>query len=132
MEKEKPMMVVWDEKEGYNARQKSYPTNLGAPKFDLPEVDLSKTKNTKKMIDVFERERVELIEKAKQLQTEYMESVMVWESKYTFEPIVGNVYYLYDFGDGDILTIIKPEEWGRQKFFKGSFVLTSEYKWKRN
>ena len=124
-------MVVWDEKEGYNARKKSYPTNLGAPKFDLPEVDLSKTKNTKKMIDVFERERIELIEKAKQLQTEYMESVMVWESKYSFEPIVGNVYYLYDFGKGNTLSIIKPEEWGKQEFFKGSFVLTSEYKWKK-
>jgi hypothetical protein len=83
------------------------------------------------MIDVFERERIELIEKAKQLQTEYMESVMVWESKYSFEPIVGNVYYLYDFGKGNTLSIIKPEEWGKQEFFKGSFVLTSEYKWKK-
>ena len=63
-------MVVWDDKEGYNARLKSYPTNIGAPKFDLPQVDLSKTKNTKKMIDVLERERIELIENAKQLQTE--------------------------------------------------------------
>lgn len=124
-------MVVWDDKEGYNARLKSYPTNIGAPKFDLPQVDLSKTKNTKKMIDVFERERVELIEKAKQLQTEYLESVMVWESKYSFEPIVGNQYYLYDFGKGNVLTIVKPEEWGKQEFFKGSFVLTSEYKWKK-
>lgn len=131
MEKDKPMMVVWDDKEGYNARLKSYPTNIGAPKFDLPQVDLSKTKNTKKMIDVFERERVELIEKAKQLQTEYLESVMVWESKYSFEPIVGNQYYLYDFGKGNVLTIVKPEEWGKQEFFKGSFVLTSEYKWKK-
>ena len=125
-------MVVWDEVEGYNARQKTYPTNIGVPKFDLPDVSLSKTKNTKKMIDVFERERVELIEKAKQLQTEYMESVMVWKSKYSFEPIVGNTYYLYDFGKGDVLSIIKPEEWGKQEFFKGSFVLTSDYKWKRN
>lgn len=124
-------MVVWDDKEGYNARLKSYPTNIGAPKFDLPQVDLSKTKNTKKMIDVFERERIELIEKAKQLQTEYLESVMVWESKYSFEPIVGNQYYLYDFGKGNVLTIVKPEEWGKQEFFKGSFVLTSEYKWKK-
>ena len=124
-------MVVWDVKEGYNARLKSYPTNIGAPKFDLPQVDLSKTKNTKKMIDVFERERIELIEKAKQLQTEYLESVMVWESKYSFEPIVGNQYYLYDFGKGNVLTIVKPEEWGKQEFFKGSFVLTSEYKWKK-
>jgi hypothetical protein len=60
-----------------------------------------------------------------------MESVMVWESKYSFEPIVGNVYYLYDFGKGNTLSIIKPEEWGKQEFFKGSFVLTSEYKWKK-
>ena len=131
MEKDKAMMVVWDEIEGYNARSKEYPTNIGAPRIELPKVGLVKTAKTKQMVDYFETERMELIEKAKQLQNEYMDSVMVWESKMNFEPIVGKVYYLYNFGKGNVLTLIKPEEWGKHESFISSFMLTSEYKWKK-
>ena len=127
----KPDLVVWDINEGYNSRLKQYPTNLGAPKFDLPNVGLAKTESSKKMLDVFERERDEILGKIQKLYEEYNDSVTVWESKISFEPIVGKTYHLYEFETGKTLSIISPTEWNNSQYFIGSFVLSSDRKWIR-
>ena len=90
----KPDIVVWNEENGYDAKFKLYPTNLGAPSFDLPNLGLVKTESSKKMIDVFEREKKEIVQKIEKLYQEYEDSIMVWESKMSFDPIVGKTYYL--------------------------------------
>lgn len=125
----KPDLVVWDINEGYNSKSKQYPTNLGAPKFDLPNVGLVKTESSKKMLEVFERERDEIVEKIHKLYEEYNNSIMVWESKISFEPIVGKTYFLYDFESGRTLSLISPEEWNNSKYYIGSFLLNSDRKW---
>ena len=125
----KPDLVVWDDINGYSANIKGYPTNLGAPKFELPNVSLAKTESSKKMLDVFEREKSEIIEKIEKLYKEYYDSIMVWESKISFEPIVGNEYYLYEFEQGKTLSLISPEEWNNSKYFIGSYILNSDRKW---
>jgi dihydrofolate reductase len=129
VDEKKPDNIVWSQEAGYDAKLKNYPTNLGSPSFDLPNISLAKTAAGKKMIDVFEREKQELIEKAKKLQEEYDSSVMVWESIMSFEPIVGHTYYLYDFQKGKTLSLLAPNEWNKNEFFIGAFVLTSENKW---
>ena len=92
-----PDNVVWSKDNGYDANVKNYPTTLSAPKFDLPNVGLVKTDSAKKMVDVFNREKEEILELVQKLQAEYSDSMLVWESKMSFEPIVGHSYYLYDF-----------------------------------
>lgn len=125
----KPDNVVWNENEGYNANTKHYPTNLGAPSFDLPNLSLIKTDAGKKMIDVFEREKQELIEKVRILQNEYETSMLVWESIMNFEPIVGHTYYLYNFEKGRTLSLLSPNEWNKGDLFIGEYTLTSDNKW---
>lgn len=125
----KPELVVWDKVNGYDANLKSYPTNLGAPSFDLPKVSLVRTESSKKMMDVFERERQEIIQRIERLYDEYNTSVMVWESKISFEPIVGHSYYLYEFKDGKTLSLISPQQWDKFDCFIGEYILTSERKW---
>ena len=49
MEKKKPDLVVWNKETGYDAASKQYPTNIGAPKFDLPNVSLARAEASKKM-----------------------------------------------------------------------------------
>jgi len=127
----KPDLIVWSEENGYDAKIKSYPTNLGAPSFDLPNVGLIKTESSKKMIDVCEREKQEIVEKIEKLYQEYSDSVLVWESKISFDPIVGKTYYLYDFNGVNTLSLISPEEWDRKDCFIGGFVLNSDRKWIR-
>lgn len=127
----KPDLVVWSEENGYDAKIKSYPTNLGAPSFNLPNVGLIKTESSKKMIEVFEREKQEIVQSIEKLYQEYSDSVLVWESKISFDPIVGKTYYLYNFNGVNTLSLISPEEWNRKDCFIGGFVLNSDRKWIR-
>jgi len=122
---------VWDEVNGYNANLMQYPTNIGAPSFTLPNVGLVKTESAKKMIDVFEREKREIADRIEKLYQEYLDSVMVWESKISFEPIVGKTYYLYDFEGVNTLSLLSPTDWGKTENFLGEFTLTSDRKWIR-
>jgi hypothetical protein len=127
----RPDLVVWSEKNGYDASIKSYPTNLGSPSFDLPNVGLVKNESSKKMIDVFEQEKREIISRIEKLYQEYNDSVMVWESKISFEPIVGHSYFLYNFNGVNTLSLISPEQWNKKHLFIEEFVLTSDRKWIR-
>lgn len=131
MEKKKPDMVVWSQENGYDSRLKQYPTNLGSTSFDLPQVDLLKNESSKKMIDTFNREKQEVIERLQKLHQEYDDSIMVWESKISFEPIVGKTYYLYNFNNINTLSLISPNEWNKQDVFIGAFILNSDRKWIR-
>jgi hypothetical protein len=131
MEQKKPDLIVWNKETGYDAATKQYPTNLGAPSFSLPNVSLVRTEASKKMTDVFEREKQEIIERIEKLQNEYSDSIMVWESKISFEPIVGKTYFLYNFGSGNTLSLLSPHEWNKGEFLIGGFILNSENKWIR-
>jgi hypothetical protein len=128
MEK-KPDLVVWNEKNGYDAKLKSYPTSASAQKFDLPNVPLFRSESSKKMMDVFNREQQEIRERIEKLYDEYNTSIMVWESKISFEPIVGKSYFLYNFAGELTLSLIAPNEWGKGNDFVGEYILNSDNKW---
>ncbi len=128
-EKKKPDLVVWDEINNYDARMKSYPTNVGAPIFELPKIDLMKNESTKKMVDVFNKEKNEITKKIEKLYQEYNDSILIWESKISFEPIIGKTYYLYCFNEVNTLSLLSPEEWNKFDYFLGAYELNSDRKW---
>lgn len=130
-DKKKPDLVVWDEVNGYDARLKSYPTNIGSPSFKLPDVSLIRNQSAKKMIDSFNREKAEIAERIEKLYGEYSDSVLVWESRISFEPIVGETYFLYNFDGVKTLSLISPAQWNKSEFFIGAFTLNSDRKWIR-
>jgi hypothetical protein len=125
----KPDAIVWSEENGYDAKLRSYPTTVGAPSFNLPDMAKIKSQSAKKMYEVFDRERLELLEKAEKLYEEYNTSMMVWESKISFEPIIGGKYHLYDFDGEKTLSLIAPNEWNKGNQFIASFVLNYDNKW---
>lgn len=132
MGEKKPDSVVWSKDEGYYAKLSKYPTNLSSGVFEAPNVPVFKEKSSKKMMHTFNQEKNEIIERVKRMYDEYNDSIMVWESKFNFEPIVGKSYFLYTFDTGNVLSIISPEEWDKGKFFVGEFKLNTENKWLRN
>ena len=125
----KPDAIVLTEENGYDAKLRSYPTSVGAPSFNLPDMKKIKSQSAKKMYDVFDRERLELLEKAEKLYEEYNTSMMVWESKISFEPIIGGKYHLYDFDGEKTLSLIAPDEWNKSNCFIASFILNYDNKW---
>ena len=81
------------------------------------------------MVDVFNREKQEILEKIEKLYQEYNDSILVWESKISFDPIIGETYYLYDFDGVNTLSLISPNQWNKKDCFIGAFVLNSDRKW---
>ena len=128
MEK-KPDLIVWSEKNGYDAKFMTYPTSAGSQGFDLPNVPLFRSESSKKMMDVFNREQQEIRERIEKMYEEYNTSIMVWESKISFEPIIGKSYFLYNFSGELRLSLIAPNEWGYEKDYIGEFLLNSDNKW---
>jgi len=125
----KPDAIVWSPENGYDAKLRSYPTNVGAPSFNLPDISKIKNQSAKKMYEVFDRERIELLEKADKLLEDYNTSMMIWDSKISFEPIIGKKYHLYNFDGVNTLSLIAPNEWNKKEFFIGSFILNHDNKW---
>jgi hypothetical protein len=124
-----PDMVVMNENGNYNSSLRSYPTDLASPSFNLIDVNLVKTESAKKMIDVFNQERQELIDKIEKLSKEYLDSILVWESKMSFDPIVGHTYYMYNFKGVNTLSLLSPTEWNQKDSFIGAYKLTADRKW---
>jgi len=63
-----------------------------------------------------------LAEQAKLISQRVEISERIYSAQMSFEPIIGETYYLYEKADGgDTLSLIGPREWGRKKPFQ-SFI----------
>ncbi len=60
-------------------------------------------------------------------------SERIYLSKMNFEPIIGHIYYLYEQKDGqDLLSMIAPEEWGKDmpyKSYLSTVRLLADHTW---
>ena len=128
-EKKKPDLVVFDEEnQRYDAAFKPYATGVGAPQIKAPN------NSTWKNAQVFKANK-HLKARFQTLKTEYEALMTVLEynelvtnSKFSFEPQVGEVYHLYNTEEKHpFLSIIEPEHCNFEHL--GSFRLTSDYLW---
>ena len=128
MSKKKPDLVVWDEEKGYYQRELTYGSNHGAPSIKLDDVAGWKESQIHSANKQFKTRYDELKEEFQKLVDEVNFNELVYSSKYSFIPVVGESYYLYDKGDGTtFMSLISPNQWN-QKYI-GTFKLDSQYKW---
>ena len=124
--KEYPDSVVYTEGK-FDAKIKHYPTNLGAPSFKPISVD---KREQHKANTYFESRLNELKEEYQHLVKEYNWTKLVYESEYSFQPLVGAIYYLYERKDRELfLSLISPSEWDQP--YVGSFKLLNNGKWEK-
>ncbi|MBS1508300.1 MAG: DUF2452 domain-containing protein [Bacteroidetes bacterium] len=81
------------------------------------------------------RQQVELLAiQAKEIQMRKEISMMIYNSKLNFAPVIGQVYYLYEQDDGTHqLSMIGPKEWGPRlpyKSFVSAVKLLADHTWK--
>ena len=129
MKKKKyPDNIVYDYKlEKFDANVKPYPTSVGAPGFAPIEVDKSSGVTAN---HYFESRLNELREEYKKLVQEYNWTKLVYKSTYSFQPIVGEPYHLYESKDKSLwLSLIGPDEWNQP--YVGSFELQTNGKWEK-
>jgi hypothetical protein len=81
------------------------------------------------------RQQIELLAvQAKEIHKRKELSMLIYDAKLSFSPVIGQIYYLYQTKeDTHILSMIGPEEWGTKKPFK-SFIakvrLLADHTWK--
>ncbi len=128
MKKERPDNVVYSEDKGYHASLLSYSTNVGAPSIQLDDVVSWKSRGISAVNKELETKFNELKKQYESLMQEYEWNEMVYNAKFSFEPVIGEIYHLYRSEDGStFLSIIGPTEWNKEHL--GTFKLNSDKKW---
>ena len=128
MKKKLPDNIVFNEESGkFDANTKHYPTTVGTKSFEPIIVDKSDTIKADKY---FNSRLTELKKEYESLVNEYNDSKLVYESEYTFQPIVGETYHLYERDDETLfLSIITPNEWDKKHI--GSYLLLNNGVWEK-
>ena len=130
MKKEKkPDLVVWSEERGYYPRELTYGSNQGAPVIKMENVAGWKLASVQNVNTDFQARYDELIAEAQKLKNEYDWNELIYRSvEYTFQPTVGQVYYLYKrANDTMFLSIIQPHSWKME--YIATFRLDTTNKW---
>jgi hypothetical protein len=128
MKKAKPDNIVYSEENGYNASILSYGTNIGAPAIKIDDVVAWKSRGIHNVNKEFENKFNELKAEYKKLMEEYKWNELVYNAKFSFEPVIGEIYHMYQDNDGkEFLSLISPQEWSKE--FIASFKLNSDKKW---
>ena len=105
-----------------------YGSNIGAPSIKPTDVSLFKQSGLEKVNKVFDKRYKEILEQAETLQKSFLITQTVYESKYRFEPIIGEIYHLYEDSDGGYsLSLIGPNQWSKKHVY--SVVLNSDMTW---
>lgn len=128
MEKLKPDNIVFSEEKGYNASLLPYATNVGAPVIKMDDVVTWKSRGISNVNKEFENKFNELKIQYLELMKEYEWNELVYNAKFSFEPVIGEIYHLYIGDDGiHFLSLISPQEWNKEHI--GTFKLNSNKKW---
>ncbi|MFB0911180.1 DUF2452 domain-containing protein [Flavobacterium sp. ALD4] len=128
MESKKPDNVVYSDDEGFNASVLPYGTNVGAPVIRMDDVVSWKSRGISNVNKQFESKFNELKIQYQNLMEEYEWNELVYNSKFSFEPVIGEIYHLYRDAAGlNFLSLIGPQEWNKEHI--GTFKLNSEKKW---
>jgi hypothetical protein len=128
MSDKKPDNIVYSEIEGYNANILPYATNVGAPAIRIDDLVSWKSRGITNVNKEFQSKFNELQLQYQQLVEEFEWNELVYSSKFSFEPVVGEIYHLYRNTNGEnFLSLISPQEWNKEHI--GTFKLNSDKKW---
>ena len=128
MKSEKPDNIVFSEETGYNANLLPYSTNVGAPVIKMDDVVSWKSRGISNVNKEFENKFNEIKIQYLNLMKEYEWNELVYNAKFSFEPVIGEIYHLYIGDDGiNFLSLISPQEWNKEHI--GTFKLNSDKKW---
>ena len=107
-----------------------YGDNRGAPAIRPTDINSWKNERITSTNHYFETRYNEIKEEYIKLMQEYEWNQLVYNAKYSFEPILGHTYYLYQHEKGHLwLSLIEHTQW--TQIFIGAFKLTSNNKWEK-
>ena len=124
----KPDNVVYSDEHGYNASMLPYATSHSAPVIRVDDVVSWKSRGIDNVNKELGNKFDELKVQYELLLQEFEWNETVYSAKFSFEPVIGEIYHLYRSSDGtNFLSLISPYEWNREHI--GTFKLNSNKKW---
>ena len=105
-----------------------YGDSVAAPKIDLPNTNAWVAQQSTDINNYLSTKFIELKEEYAKLIALYKWNELVSKSEFSFIPIKGHTYYLYQRKDERLfLSLIEPEYWNQ--LFVGEVTLDSDNKW---
>ena len=127
----KPDNVVFNyETQKYDAYLRPYGTSVGAPVITTTDTIAWKNRSINKVNHKIQTRYLELKAEYDDMILEFENNKLIFEAKFTFEPIIGKIYHLYKRKNTEtFLSIISPEECNFDSL--GSFYLNADQIWSK-
>jgi len=127
----KPDNVVYNAEKGiYDASLKPYSTNVGAPAIQLTDTVAWKNRSINKVNHKIQTRYLELKEAYEKMFQEFEYNKLIFEAKFSFEPVLGQVYHLYQRDNLEtFLSLIAPNQCNFKSL--GSYYLNVEQIWEK-
>jgi hypothetical protein len=127
----KPDNVVYNnELKKYDASLKSYATNVGAPVITTTDTVAWKNRSIHKLNTKAQARYQELKTQYEKLIEEFELNNLIYNAKFSFEPILGETYHLYKKANGEnFLSLIAPHQCNFNSI--GSFRLNADQIWEK-
>ena len=127
----KPDQVVFNTNTNkYDAAIVPYATNVGAPSIKTEDITAWKNSNVEKVNHHFKCEYDAIKDSYNKMMQKFEYNNIIYGSKFSFEPVVGQIYHLYRSKNGaTFLSLISPEECSWD--FTGSFRLNADKMWEK-
>tara|TARA_Y100000588_G_scaffold69579_1_gene71232 strand:+ start:136 stop:504 length:369 start_codon:yes stop_codon:yes gene_type:complete len=109
-----------------------YAGEISSPVIKQDDVKAWESDSLKSVNDHFNERFEEIKKEYAKLIEEFKWNDLIYKSKYSFKPIQGKTYHLYQKDDSDknlFLSIVGPNEW--KMLYIGSFKLMSNNKWEK-
>ena len=130
-ENKKPDNVVFNtETQKYDASLKPYATSVGAPIIIPTDTIAWKNRSINKINHKVSAKYLELKAEYENMMQEFEYNKLIFNSKFSFEPIIGEVYHLYQRENTEsFLSLISPEQCNFKSI--GSFYLNASQVWEK-
>ena len=127
----KPDNVVFNtETQKYDASLKPYATSVGAPIIIPTDTVAWKNRSINKINHKVSAKYLELKAEYENMMQEFEYNKLIFNSKFSFEPIIGEVYHLYQRENTEsFLSLISPEQCNFKSI--GSFYLNAVQIWEK-
>lgn len=107
-----------------------YPGHVAAPPIRPTDLTSFKRDAISKVDKVLDKRFKELLKQAEDLQNLFNINNEVYNSTYKFEPIIGEIYHLYEDSKGNkMLSLISPTQWSMKHLY--SVILNSDMTWSK-
>lgn len=130
-EEKKPDNVVFNtENQRYDAALKPYATSVGAPVITATDSTAWKNRSINKVNHKINATYLQLKAEYEKMIKEFEDNTLIFNSEFTFEPVIGEVYHLYQRKEGNsFLSLIAPDQCNFNHI--GSFYLNVDQTWEK-